>query len=170
MNPLSGQNSGWKAVLERFWSRAGLGQLPSGDRFSTWTFTVDGVEITLSATPDELGLFLRSRMTVLRRDDKDYFSTIGRIMRRNLGYMIGEKVAIRLMPSASNTENLTAETIFDPLRQTDAEFDELVSMLVERSLAYRRDFASAAVGASFGKVTVASRPQENFEPEMIFRP
>ncbi len=170
MTPSNGLNKGWKAVLERFWSRTGLGQLPSGDRFSFWLLTIDGIEIRIAPTPDELGLFIRSRIAVLRRDDKDYFSTVGRIMRRNLGYMIGEIASVRLMPGASNADTLVGETVFDPMRQSEDDLDEMISNLVERSVIYRRDFASSGTGTAFGKVTIASKPQETYEPEMIFRP
>jgi hypothetical protein len=170
MKPMNGQQTGWKASLERFWSRAGLGQLPPGDRFSSWLLTIDGIEIKLSVTPDEMGLFLRSRIFGMQRDDKDYFSTIGRIMRRNLGYMIGEKVAVRLMPNGTNAEYLVAETSFDVLHDSDQDLDELITGLVDRSLIYRRDFGSTAKVSAFGNVTLASKQQENFEPEMIFRP
>jgi len=170
MNFRANQNTGWRTCLERFWSRAGLGALPAGDRFSSWVFTVDGIEINLSVTPDELGLLLRSRISVLRRDDKDYFPTIGKIMRRNLGYMIGDTIAVRIVSENTTVENLIAETVFDPARHGDDELDDVVTNLVDRALAYRRDFGSSAASVKLGIVNVASNKQDNLEPEMIFRP
>ena len=170
MNLRANQNAGWRACLERFWSRAGLGALPAGDRFSSWVFTVDGVEINVSVTPDELGLLLRSRISVLRRDDKDYFLTIGKILRRTLGYMIGDTIAVRLISESTTVENLIAEMVFDPVRQSDDELDDIVTSIVDRALAYRRDFGSSPASVTTGMVTIVSSKQDNLEPEMIFRP